>query len=224
MTSISYPRFKQNGHLLVVRDCNLNRKPGKKKMGIHQKVLLLFGLLTYVQAYAVALSETLENQLAPSVVLYLKASKLFDRYGHNAPKPVREKIASMLREHMLFRERLKNYAPSLKESHVKKAIKSLRSREQRVVRMFHSQDGPAIMNKLELNLRKDTLGASIEARRARLEERVDGIALQTATGISPVDKEYYSLFDLIDGLFKGQVPPEAIGVSAKIFQDGRVRR
>ena len=91
------------------------------------------------------------------------------------------------------------------------------------MRMFHSQDGPAIMKKLELNLRKDTLEASIEARRARLEERVDRIALQTATGISPVDKEYYSLFDLIDGLFKGQVPPEAIGVSAKIFQDGRVR-
>ena len=189
-----------------------------------QKVLLIaFGLLTYVQAYVVALSESLENQLAPSVVLHSKASKLFDRYGHNAPKPVRKKISSMLREHMLFRERLENYAPSLNELYVKKAIKSLRSREQRVVRMFHSQNGPAIVNKLELNLRKDTLEASIEARRARLEERVDGAALQAATGISPVEKEYYSLFDLIDGLFKGQVPPEAIGVSAKIFQDGRVR-
>jgi hypothetical protein len=134
-----------------------------------------------------------------------KASRLLADHGHLLPPDLREKGHDLLNEHE-FRVRA-----ALDSTNPGPALAAIEKRETGYLKAFRKLGGERAVSKAR-KLPKDEERTKLRATRD---------VLLAATGVAAKDKVWGAPFRALEALFgKGHAPMEALGVSAKFFQDG----
>ena len=134
-----------------------------------------------------------------------KASRLLADHGHLLPPNLREKGQDLLNEHEFHvRAALDSANPGL-------ALAAIQKKESGYLKSFQKLGGERAAAKAK-KLPKDEERTKLRATREVLFE---------ATGVAAKDAVWGAPFRALEELFgEGHAPMEALGVSAKFFQDG----
>ena len=174
-----------------------------------RSVLLVLALAAGAAADLAALAPLVPEEHAPAVersaARAAKASRLLADHGHLLPPDLREKGQDLLNEHE-FR-----LHAALGSANPGPALAAIERREVGYLKAFRKLGGEGAVSKAR-KLPKDDERTKLRATREVLFE---------ATGIDAEEPVWAAPFRALEALFgKGHAPMEALGVSAKFFQDG----
>ncbi len=174
------------------------------------RVILVLALLAAgAAADLAALAPLAPEEHAPAVersaARAAKASRLLADHGHLLPPNLREKGQDLLNEHEFrVRAALDSANPGL-------ALAAIQKKESGYLKSFQKLGGERAAAKAK-KLPKDEERTKLRATRD---------VLLAATGVAAKDAVWGAPFRALEELFgEGHAPMEALGVSAKFFQDG----
>ena len=174
-----------------------------------RSVLLVLALAAGAAADLAALAPLVPEEHAPAVersaARAAKASRLLADHGHLLPPNLREKGQDLLNEHE-FRVRA-----ALDSARPGPALAAIQKKESGYLKAFQKLGGERAAAKAK-KLPKDEERTKLRATREVLFE---------ATGVAAKDAVWGAPFRALEELFgEGHAPMEALGVSAKFFEDG----
>ena len=145
------------------------------------------------------------------------ARKLLEEHADNVPRMTREKAERAVGKHAAVLESIVNRLDSADASKIRAYLDDLRLHERHALRSFHRMGGHAAAARM-LQARKHH---AEDRNRSKL--RATAADLERATGIDMRSEDIWAApFQVVDELFDGQPPAEAVGVSAKFYASGRV--
>ena len=175
------------------------------------RVLVVLALWTAgAAADLAALAPLVPEEHAPAVersaARAAKASRLLADHGHLLPPDLREKAHDLLNEHdFRVHAALDSAKPGL-------ALAAIEKKESGYLKAFKKLGGDRAATKAK-QLPKDEERTKLRATRD---------VLRAATGLDAEEPVWGAPFRALEELFgEGHAPMEALGVSAKFFQDGR---
>ena len=174
------------------------------------RVILVLALCAGAAADLAALAPLAPEEHAPAVersaARAAKASRLLADHGHLLPPNLREKGQDLLNEHEFrVHAALDSARPGL-------ALAAIQKKESGYLKAFQKLGGERAAAKAK-KLPKDEERTKLRATRD---------VLLAATGVAAKDAVWGAPFRALEELFgEGHAPMEALGVSAKFFQDGR---
>ena len=175
-----------------------------------RSVLLILALAADAAADLSALAPLVPEEHAPAVersaARAAKASRLLADHGHLLPPDLREKAHDLLNEHdFRVHAALDSAKPGL-------ALAAIEKKESGYLKAFKKLGGDRAATKAK-QLPKDEERTKLRATRD---------VLRAATGLDAEEPVWGAPFRALEELFgEGHAPMEALGVSAKFFQDGR---
>ena len=174
-----------------------------------RSVLLVLALAAGAAADLAALAPLVPEEHAPAVersaARAAKASRLLADHGHLLPPNLREKGQDLLNEHE-FRVRA-----ALDSAKPGPALAAIQKKESGYLKAFQKLGGDRAATKAK-KLPKDEERTKLRATRD---------VLLAATGVAAKDAVWGAPFRALEELFgEGHAPMEALGVSAKFFEDG----
>ena len=205
-----------------------NTASGYSVMPTQSIYMLLQALLTAAAVLA-AQDAPPHALLRQSAALHAQLEGYITEHGPAVPQHVRTRANALLSEHAEAMISVNAYlAGGNQSTAAANARASLMSREKQVLRAFKARGGA---NALEAISRfgwptSPAMAArhlsALKQSKARAPLRATAEALLAATGIEAHD-EYGALFEIMNALFEGEPPAEALGCSAKFYDDGRVQ-
>ena len=174
-----------------------------------RSVLVVLALAAGAAADLAALAPLAPEEHAPAVersaARAAKASRLLADHGHLLPPDLREKAHDLLNEHdFRVHAALDSAKPGL-------ALAAIEKKESGYLKTFKKLGGDRAATKAK-QLPKDEERTKLRATRD---------VLRAATGLDAEEPVWGAPFRALEELFgEGHAPMEALGVSAKFFEDG----
>jgi hypothetical protein len=164
------------------------------------------------------------EKLRASLRLQARGRQLLSDHAHQVPPAVSLKAENALNEHVDFIDKIlegtavlyTDVAAERKAAgKVSQVLAALGRREAYTQQAFNRMGGAAAA--------KRARALATDPSRAKL--RATASALAASTGVvAATDATWGALYRIVDALFEGQVPLEAVGTSAKFYASGEVHR
>ena len=208
---------RQEHQLLVARPVRPSRAFGAASLAATMGSITMIRFLLFAAAAARAVADL--HALAPvtreehrpavkrSAERAAKASRLLADHGHLLPPALRQKGQDLLNEHE-FRVHV-----ALDSANPGLALAAIEKKESGYLKAFAKLGGDNAVSKAR-KLPKDDERTKFRATRD---------VLLAATGVDAEEPVWGAPFRALEALFgEGHAPMEALGVSAKFFEDGRL--